>query len=71
MTPTASQRVRGKVHVDAFGIGKESKATHPADGKPTTKNPALLDAKAGLPAQFDGLVDSALTPRVGSRPSAA
>ena len=40
---------------DAFGIGKETKTTHPADGSPTTKNPALLDAKAGLPAQFDGL----------------
>ena len=40
---------------DAFGIGKEKNATHPADGKPTTKNPALLDAKAGLPKQFDGL----------------
>ena len=40
---------------DAFGVGKELKATHPADGKPTTKNPALLDAKAGLSAQFDGL----------------
>jgi hypothetical protein len=40
---------------DAFGIGKAQKATSPADGKPTDKNPALLDAKAGLPAQFDGL----------------
>jgi hypothetical protein len=40
---------------DAFGIGKAHKVTSPADGKPTDKNPALLDAKAGLPAQFDGL----------------
>ena len=40
---------------DAFAVGKETKATHPADGKPITKNPALLDAKAGLPPQFDGL----------------
>jgi len=40
---------------DAFGVGKETHATHPADGKPTTKNPGLLDAKAGLPKQFDGL----------------
>ena len=40
---------------DSFGIGKERGATHPADGKPTTKNPALLDAKSGLPKQFDGL----------------
>ena len=40
---------------DGFGVGKAQKATHPADGKPTDKNPALLDAKAGLPAQFDGL----------------
>lgn len=40
---------------DGFGVGKEMNATHPADGKPTTKNPGLLDAKAGLPPQFDGL----------------
>ena len=40
---------------DAFAVGKETNATNPADGKPTTKNPALLDAKAGLPKQFDGL----------------
>jgi hypothetical protein len=40
---------------DAFGIGKTQKATSPTDGKPIDKNPALLDAKAGLPAQFDGL----------------
>jgi hypothetical protein len=40
---------------DAFGIGKAQKVTHPADGKPTDRNPALLDAKSGLPAQFDGL----------------
>jgi hypothetical protein len=40
---------------DAFGIGKAQKATSPTDGKPIDKNPALLDAKAGLPAQFDGL----------------
>ncbi|MBM4193703.1 MAG: hypothetical protein FJ202_04895 [Gemmatimonadetes bacterium] len=40
---------------DGFGIGKEHNVTSPADGKPTTKNPALLDAKAGLPPQFDGL----------------
>ena len=40
---------------DAFGIGKEKGATNPTDGKPTTKNPGLLDAKAGLPKQFDGL----------------
>ena len=40
---------------DAFGIGKETKTTHPADGSPTTMNPALLNAKTGLRAQFDGL----------------
>jgi hypothetical protein len=40
---------------DAFGIGKAQKVTSPADGKPIDKNPALLDAKSGLPAQFDGL----------------
>ena len=40
---------------DAFGVGKAQKVTSPADGKPLDKNPALLDAKAGLPAQFDGL----------------
>lgn len=40
---------------DAFGVGKEMNATHPADGKPTTKNPGLLDGKSGLPKQFDGL----------------
>jgi hypothetical protein len=40
---------------DAFDVGKETKTTHPADGTPTQKNPALLDAKAGLPARFDGL----------------
>lgn len=40
---------------DAFGVGKAQKVTHPADGKPTDKNPGLLDAKAGLPAKFDGL----------------
>lgn len=40
---------------DAFGVGKETNATNPTDGKPTSKNPALLDAKAGLPKQFDGL----------------
>ena len=40
---------------DAFGIGKEMNATHPADGKPTTKNPGLLDGKSGLPPKFDGL----------------
>jgi hypothetical protein len=40
---------------DAFGVGKLQKATSPTDGKPIDKNPALLDAKSGLPAQFDGL----------------
>jgi hypothetical protein len=40
---------------DAFGIGKAQKATSPTDGKPIDKNPGLLDAKSGLPAQFDGL----------------
>lgn len=45
----------GQSYWDAFDVGKETKTTHPADGKPTQKNPALLDAKAGLPAQFDGL----------------
>lgn len=40
---------------DAFGVGKAMNATHPADGKPTAKNPGLLDGKAGLPKQFDGL----------------
>jgi hypothetical protein len=40
---------------DAFGVGKANKVTHPADGKPTDRNPALLDAKGGLPRQFDGL----------------
>jgi hypothetical protein len=40
---------------DAFGIGKAQKATSPTDGKAIDRNPALLDAKAGLPAQFDGL----------------
>lgn len=40
---------------DAFGVGKAQKATSPTDGKPIDRNPALLDAKGGLPAQFDGL----------------
>jgi hypothetical protein len=40
---------------DAFAIGKNHNVTNPADGQPTTKNPALLDAKSGLPAKFDGL----------------
>lgn len=40
---------------DGFGVGKETRATNPTDGKPTTKNPALMDAKSGLPKQFDGL----------------
>lgn len=40
---------------DDFGVGKANKVTHPADQTATDKNPALLDAKSGLPAQFDGL----------------
>jgi hypothetical protein len=40
---------------DAFGVGKAQKVTSPADGKPIDRNPALLDARSGLPAQFDGL----------------
>jgi hypothetical protein len=38
---------------DKYGIGRTKKVTHPITGQPTTKNPALLDEKDGIPEPFD------------------
>lgn len=38
---------------DKYGIGMSKKVTHPLTGEPTTKNPALLDEKDGVPAPFN------------------
>ena len=37
---------------DKYGIGKAKGVTHPLTQEPTTKNPALLDEKDGIPAPF-------------------
>jgi hypothetical protein len=38
---------------DKYNIGSSKKITHPLTGEPSTKNPALLDEKDGLPAPFN------------------
>jgi len=38
---------------DKYAIGKTKKVTNPLTAEPTTKNPALLDEKDGLPAPFN------------------
>jgi len=38
---------------DRYAIGKNKKVTHPLTSEPTTRNPALLDEKDGLPAPFN------------------
>lgn len=38
---------------DTYGIGKLKGVTHPLTAEPTTKNPALLDEKDGIPAPFN------------------
>lgn len=38
---------------DKYNIGDLKKVTHPLTGEPTTKNPALLDERDGLPAPFN------------------
>lgn len=41
---------------DAYGVGKESRATHPVTMQATERNPALLSSTRGeVPAQFDPL----------------
>lgn len=37
---------------DKYGIGASKQVTHPLTMQPTTKNPALLDEKDGIPAPF-------------------
>ena len=37
---------------DKYGIGASKKVTHPLTGEVTSKNPALLDEKDGLPEPF-------------------
>ena len=38
---------------DKYAIGASKKVRHPLTMKPTTKNPALLDEKDGIPAPFN------------------
>ena len=38
---------------DKYGIGARKKITHPLTQEPTSKNPALLDEKDGIPAPFN------------------
>jgi hypothetical protein len=38
---------------DKYGIGKLKQVTHPLTQEPTTKNPALLDERDGIPAPFN------------------
>ncbi|MBC7894582.1 MAG: hypothetical protein H7066_04160 [Cytophagaceae bacterium] len=38
---------------DTYAIGKSKGVTHPLTAEPTTKNPALLDEKDGIPAPFN------------------
>ena len=38
---------------DKYGIGATKKITHPLTMEPTSKNPALLDEKDGIPAPFN------------------
>jgi hypothetical protein len=38
---------------DKYGIGKAKGVTHPLTQQPTTKNPALLDERDGIPAPFN------------------
>lgn len=37
---------------DKYGVGAAKKIMHPLTGKPTSKNPALLDEKDGIPLPF-------------------